>query len=142
MRDEDVYRKHVGELMRFATSLVGPFDAHDVVIDACVSTSRSARWLSIENKRAYLYRTVLNTARSRRLREQRSAPQGRVELAESDYDVLAALGRLSMCRRSVVVLTYWEDLAPCEVAEVLAASEGTPKRHLARARVRLREILR
>jgi len=149
MRDEDVYRKHVDELMRFATSLVGPFDAHDVVTDAWVAASQATRWPSVENKRAYLYRAVLNTARShhrstlaRRLREQRSAPVHRVELAESDFDVLAAVGRLSMRQRAVIVLTYWEGLSTSEVAVVLAVSEGSVKRHLARARSRLRELLR
>ncbi|MGB5169049.1 MAG: RNA polymerase sigma factor [Acidimicrobiia bacterium] len=149
MNDEEVYVKHVDELMRFATSLVGPFDASDMVTDAWMKASQAARWESVDNKRAYLYRTVLNTARShhrstlaRRVREQRSASRDRIELNEPDIDVLAALGRLSMRQRAVVVLTYWEGLTASEVAEALEVSEGSVKRHLARARSRLREILR
>lgn len=37
-RVEDLYRRHVGELIHFATVLVGPVDAVDVVADAIVAT--------------------------------------------------------------------------------------------------------
>jgi RNA polymerase sigma factor (sigma-70 family) len=42
----------------------------------------------------------------------------------------------------VVVLTYWEDLTVEQVAGTLEISEGSVRRHLARARARLREVLR
>jgi DNA-directed RNA polymerase specialized sigma24 family protein len=40
-----------------------------------------------------------------------------------------------------VYLTYWNDLAPGKVSEWLAISEGSVKRHLARARAHLREVI-
>lgn len=148
MSDEELYRKHVDELTRFATGLVGPFDAPDVVIDAWVSSSQATQWRGAENKRSYLYRAVLNTARShhrstlaRRLREHRAALPDRIDIDESDLDVLDAVGRLSMRQRAVVWFTYWEGHTTSEVAEILALSEGSVKRHLARARSRLRELL-
>ena len=60
---------------------------------------------------------------------------------EVDVDVLAAVDRLSVQQRAAVVLTYWEDLSTAEVAQRLQVSEGSVKRHLARARSRLREYL-
>lgn len=148
MTDEQIYRKHADELVRFATGLVGPFDAQDVVSDSCLQAFRSRGWAEVTNHRAYLYRTVLNTARSRhrstlrrRIREQRSALPEAASPVEVDLDVLAAVDRLSVQQRACVVLTYWEDLTSGEVAGRLGISEGSVKRHLARARARLKELL-
>jgi hypothetical protein len=44
--NEDIYRKHCEELVRFATGLVGPFDAHDVVTEACLRAFQSRSWES------------------------------------------------------------------------------------------------
>jgi RNA polymerase sigma-70 factor (ECF subfamily) len=60
---------------------------------------------------------------------------------EVDVDVLAAVNKLSVQQRASVVLTYWEDLTPAQIASRLGISEGSVKRHLARARARLRELL-
>jgi RNA polymerase sigma-70 factor (ECF subfamily) len=146
--DEEVYRKHADELVRFATGLVGPFDAQDVVSESCLRAFRSREWPNVTNHRAYLYRTVLNEARThhrgtlrRRLREAKSATSQVVSLEEADLDVLAAVDRLSVRQRAAVVLTYWEDLRASDVAARLGVSEGSVKRHLARARARLKELL-
>ena len=148
MTDEEIYRKYADDLVRFATGLVGPFDASDVVTDACLRTFGSPRWRDVTNHRAYLYRSVLNQARShhrstlrRRVREQRAAVADATAPVEVDVDVLAAVDRLSVQQRASVVLTYWEDLTPSEVALRLGVSEGSVKRHLARARSRLKELL-
>lgn len=148
MTDEEIYRKYADDLVRFATGLVGPFDAQDVVTDACLRSFRSGAWPDVHNHRAYLYRSVLNQARShyrstlrRRLREMRAASPAFHWPYEVDIDVLAAVDRLSVQQRAAVILTYWEDLSAAEVARCLAISEGSVKRHLARARSRLREFL-
>jgi len=148
MTDEEIYRKHADDLVRFATGLVGPFDAADVVTDACLRAFRSRGWPEVVNHRAYLYRSVFNQARShhrsalrRRVRELRAAGPATAPPQEVDVDVLAAVDRLSVQQRAAVVLTYWEDLAPCDVASRLGVSEGSVKRHLARARARLKELL-
>jgi RNA polymerase sigma factor (sigma-70 family) len=148
MTDEEAYRKYADDLVRFATGLVGPFDAQDVVTDACLRSFRSKAWPQVRNHRAYLYRSVLNHARSyhrstlrRRIREMKVASPGVSRPHEVDLDVLAAVDRLSVQQRAAVVLTYWEDLTAAEVALRLRISEGSVKRHLARARSRLREYL-
>ncbi len=146
--NEDLYRKHGDELVRFATGLVGPFDAQDVVTDACLRAFRSRNWAAVTNRRAYLYRSVLNQARShhrstvrRRIRELATAVPGTFTPTLIDIDVMRAIDKLSVQQRAAVFLTYWEDLTPAEVAARLDISEGSVKRHLARARARLKELL-
>lgn len=148
MTDEEIYRKYADDLVRFATGLVGPFDAQDVVTDACLRAFRAEEWPQVRNPRAYLYRSVLNHAHShhrstlrRRIREMRTAAPAVTWPYEVDLDVLAAVDRLSVRQRAVIVLTYWEDLGAAAVAHQLGISEGTVKRHLTRARSRLREYL-
>ncbi len=145
MTDEEIYRKYADDLVRFATGLVGPFDAPDVVTDACLRSFSTPGWKAVSNHRAYLYRAVLNHARShhrstmrRRVREMRVAPPEATWAPDVDVDVLEAVDRLSVRQRAVVILTYWEDLPPSEVASRLEISEGSVKRHLNRARTRLR----
>src|SRR5688572_25536381 len=69
--DAEVYEKYAEELIRFSTSLVGPSDAPDVLSMAVVQALASSQWAGVSNRRAYLYRSVLNAARSRRRAEQR-----------------------------------------------------------------------
>jgi RNA polymerase sigma factor (sigma-70 family) len=60
---------------------------------------------------------------------------------EIDVDVLAAVDRLSIQQRAVVLLPYWADLPVEAVAERMGITSGAVKRHLARARKRLQEWL-
>lgn len=146
--DEEIYRKHADDLVRFATGVVGPFDAQDVVTDAWLKATRAKAWPSVTNHRAYLYRTVLNTARNsyrgtlrRRLREQRAATSEIAYPVETDVDVLNALDRLSERQRAVTVLAYWESMTTNEISEALDISQGSVKRHLGRAKAILKKIL-
>lgn len=146
---EELYAKHAEALTRFATGLVGPSDAADVVSDAVLRCLASDRWLEVRDPRPYLYRAVLNQARQshrgalrRTAREARVAPPTAVEPPEVRPEVLEAVARLSLRQRAVIVLTYWEDLEPAQVAIRLQIGEGSVRRHLARARARLREELR
>ena len=148
MDNEDTYRLYAKELTAYATTLVGPFDAADVVTDACLRVFASRGWSEVANRRAYLYRAVLSVANdhhrstlARRLREAKVAEREAVPPVEIDYEVLEAVNRLSIQQRSAVYLTYWEDLKPDEVAERMGVSSGSVKKHLARARKRLGEWL-
>ena len=144
----EVYRRHADELVRYATALVGPADAPDVVVDAVVAAFRSPAWSKVENQRAYLYRAVLNRSLSVRrsdarrvARELRVAGSEPVAAGESSLDAQRALAGLSPQQRAVVYLTYWEDLTPAQIAALLEVSEGTVRKQLARAREQLRRIL-
>jgi RNA polymerase sigma-70 factor (ECF subfamily) len=102
----------------------------------------------VTNRRAYLYRSVFNEAqtwnrrsRQRRDREWRLAGDDRWELPGFRPDVREAVERLSVRQRAVVLLVYWADLDPSQVATHLGISEGSVRRHLARARAKLRKVL-
>jgi RNA polymerase sigma factor (sigma-70 family) len=145
---EGLYRFHVHGLMRFATTLVGPSDAADVVSDAIESLLASNQLASAEDPPALMHRAVFAKARSmqrssfrRRAREQRFARELTVKSPSLRPDVVAAVVGLSPRQRACVYLTYWHDLAPAEVGRWLDISEGTVKRHLARARAHLRRII-
>jgi RNA polymerase sigma factor (sigma-70 family) len=77
----------------------------------------------------------------RRARERRVA-QRLVEFQPAIRpEVLDAVVRLSSQQRACVFLTYWEDLSVAQVAERLGIGEGTVKRYLSRAKLRLKEVL-
>lgn len=148
--DDDVaiYRRHADELTRYATVLVGPADAPDVVTDAVLAAFRTPGWRGVANPRAYLFRAVLHRAQSvrrsdarRATRERRAALVEPVRDREPSVDAHRALATLSPQQRAVVFLTYWEDLTPAQVADLLDVGEGSVRKQLARARETLRSVL-
>lgn len=148
LSDAELYEKHSDELIRFATGLVGPHDSHDIVSTAVLSSLSTPAWSNVSNKRAYLYRSVYNTAKShgraamrRKAREQRVATPSIFEPPDIRPDVLEAVGNLSVQQRATVFLTYWNDMSIAQVADLLDIGEGSVKRHLARARANLRKSL-
>ena len=143
-----LYASYRTDLIRFATALVGPSDAADVVSDAMLSLLKSGQIPRADHPRALMYRAVLAKANSmhrsafrRRARERSFAQRVIIEDPELRPDVVEAVIRLSPQQRACVYLTYWEDLAPSDVADRLDIGEGTVKRYLARARAKLREVL-
>lgn len=146
--NEELYRLHATELTRYATGLVGPFDAAGVVTEAYLRAAKSGSWHQVVNRRAYLYKTVLSVAddrqrrtRARRLGKVESAAPKSVPASNVDVDVLKAVNRLSVQQRAAVFLTYWEDLTPEAVAGRMGISVGSVKRHLTQARKSLDGML-
>lgn len=144
----DAYRQHRHELVRFATVMVGPDAAQDVVSSAALRVLERDP-APVERPKAYLYQAVANQARNhkrgesrRRSREER-APRTQVEAAPAEPypEVREAIERLSVRQRAVIYLSYWEDLAEQEVAEHLGISTGSVRRHMSRARRHLRRAL-
>jgi RNA polymerase sigma-70 factor (ECF subfamily) len=142
----EAYEKHATDLVTYASALVGPADAEDIVADAMVGVFTKVRWSAVREPRGYLFRCVLNQARmvERRralgLRKEGAAAVRPVDDGEEPVD-LGLLWSLSVRERSVIYLTYWVDLTPAAVADLLDLSEGAVKRYLARARAKLREEL-
>lgn len=146
---EGLYVALAPELMRFATMLVGPSQAEDLLGSTVAKAIASTRWDRVDNKRAYLYRMLINEAHKsrrgsqRRLgREIRVVHRDAIELEQGiDPDVLTALKRLSVRQRAVIHLTYWADLAPQQVADTIGTSLRTVERELTNARTRLKATL-
>ena len=149
MSDAEIYGKYAEELVRFATVLVGPDSAADVVSASVITAFRAHAWSDVRNPRAYLYlgsaeRIVMMARRdARRERyEQRAAPRDVTDAAPTPHpEVFAAVAALSPRQRAVVYLTYWEDLDPGSAAALIGISDGAVRRHLARARKTLRGVL-
>ncbi len=146
--DAEIYSEHAVALVQFATVLVGPSDAHDVVSSAVLRSLGSPGWSQVQNHHSYLYQAVANEARNlyrsesrRRNREVRMSQPIVVHLPELRPEVQQAVERLSVRQRAVVYLTYWEDMTDQMAADHLGISAGSVRRHLARARDHLRKVL-
>ena len=149
--DAEIYRKHADDLVRFASGLVGPSGAEDVVANAVLRAVSSAQWVRVSNQRAYLYRSVLNEATSqhrsttrrlnREIRAHQHDPAPDLGGSSVDLDVLIALRQLGERQRAVIHLTYWEDLPVPDIATLLDLSARTVERELASARKRLEALL-
>jgi RNA polymerase sigma factor (sigma-70 family) len=145
---EAEYRTHVADLVRFATVLVGPHDANDVVNEAVTTTIARNSLAAVDDVRAYWFRAVANTSADwhrsrfrRHARELRSAERALTNETATPHDARRVLAALSAQQQAVVYLTYWHDWPIDRVAEVLQVSDGTVRKQLARAREHLREVL-
>jgi RNA polymerase sigma factor (sigma-70 family) len=146
---EREYREHAPDLVRYATVLVGPDDAADVVSEAVTATVGRNSLQGVDDIRAYWFRAVSNTAASwhrsrfRRTSRERRAASAPVAL-DTDPSPEAArrlLAGLSVQQRAVVYLTYWHDWTPARIADALGVSDGAVRKQLARSRAHLREVL-
>lgn len=142
VNDEAIWNKHRDELVRYASMLVGPDDAEDLVSAVVVRVLNRRRLSDLEDARSYLYRSVLNEARTlvRRRRRQRLQPGFDVLPADVEPEILAAVLDLPSRQRAAVYLTYWRDLPVVEVADLMGCRPGSVKRYLHMARNRLREV--
>ena len=160
----DFYHREQYALVRFAATIVGPDRADDVVASAMISIikrfghDRDGKPTPVapDSLRAYVYKAVANAGakdwRTLSRRQRREAIAGRLEpttgveahtgqVDGSSPTMLSALAGLSPRQRAVVHLAYWEDLTPSDIAHRLAISDGAVRRHLARARQKLRTAL-
>ncbi|MCB1000122.1 MAG: sigma-70 family RNA polymerase sigma factor [Acidimicrobiales bacterium] len=146
---DELFVRCRADLVRFATALVGPDDALDLVSDVVTSTLAGGRLDRIHDVRAYWFRSVANrsmswhrSAQRRRRRDTRQAldrTEGREEMSALEGREL--LQQLSGQQRVMVYLTYWHDWDPATIAATLDVGEGTVRKQLARARARLREVM-
>jgi RNA polymerase sigma-70 factor (ECF subfamily) len=144
-----LWARHADDLLRFATVLVGPHDAHDVVADTFMQCRAVLDGDHVDNPRAYLMRSVANRARDahrstrrRWARDLAAILPASATAVEVDLDVHRAVASLSVAQRAVVYLAYWEDRTERDIAEMLQIPVGSVHRHLVRARIQLRKVLR
>jgi RNA polymerase sigma-70 factor (ECF subfamily) len=171
-RDEDAYlelvRRHTPLMLRVARSILGSREAaEDVVQDTWIAVLRSVDGFEGRSTfKTWLMRILVNTARSRRVREARTVcwstqpgdapvwdavfagrspePAGPLEhaiSAEAWEMIRTALADLPDRQRVVVVLRDVEGSTSEEVRALLGLSVGNQRVLLHRGRARLRMLL-
>jgi RNA polymerase sigma factor (sigma-70 family) len=146
---ERLAMRHMTDLYRMATAMVGAADARDVTQEALIAAWRELPRLRDPDRFVpWLRRILLNRCRNQlRSRSRRptqnlleDAPGHGSDLADADRRMAVedALVGLPMAQRAVIVLHYLVGLPLREVAETLAIPEGTVKSRLNAALVALR----
>lgn len=140
-----IYNTLSGELVRYASALVGPDDGPDL-LSAVITRVLTKRHLSdLDNPRMYLFKAIGNEARSHKRRYVKrqivrlDAPSA-VAPAELDT-ALDAVMDLPTRQRSATYLVYWLGYTPTEAAEAMGCRPGTVRRYLHLARTKLEEVL-
>jgi RNA polymerase sigma factor (sigma-70 family) len=144
---EAVYRSRLADFQRVAAAITGDREAaRDVVHDAFARAVRSRRQFRSEGPlEAWLWRTVVNTARTHRARRPPEEPRRDVyggangtgpEAGSAELEI--ALSLLPERQRLVLFLRYYADLDYRAIAEVLAINPGTVGATLHAARAALR----
>ena len=166
--NRDAFRKliepHQDFVFRVALSVLGSREeAEEAAQDAFVRAYRGLGSFSSQVPfQAWLYRIAVRTAlnarrrRRRRLLERLTPPSWfgslasartdapDVEVAKRDVRIRlrATIDRLPRKLHEVVVLTYLDELACGEIAEILDIPEGTVKSRLHRAREKLQKEIK
>jgi RNA polymerase sigma-70 factor (ECF subfamily) len=150
------------DLFRLALSILDdPAEASEATQDAFISMLRAMKGYEEKSSfRAWAYTITLNLCRNR-LRKRKtldklkqtlasifqiqiqkiSSPEDTVIQNERDAHLWSALNNLGEKHRTPLVLRYFHDLSPLEIAEVLEISEGTVHSRLHYGRERLRVAL-
>lgn len=147
MEDAQIYESLRWDLMRFATSLVGPDQAGDVVsIVVGRVLARRGGLAGLSDPKPYLVRAIQNEARNRHRAAARRTTvsigvgaQPTVELGNDELlDLILALPPR---QRAAIYLTSYEGYEPSEAAALLGCRPATLRRYLHIARSKLREAL-
>ncbi len=141
--DETIYRELKGDLIRYATILVGPSDAEDVLSTVIARLYRSRRTLTdLESPRPYLMKAVFNEAMDRRRRKQMlPLVDQAIEPATARPDVLAAVVDLPLQQRAAIYLSYWVGMTSDEAARHMGCRPATVRRYLHLAKGKLEGVL-
>ncbi|HDH26046.1 MAG TPA: RNA polymerase sigma factor [Actinobacteria bacterium] len=140
----EIYSKYRYELLRYATALVGPSHADDVVSTVVLKTIRRRSLDELENPRGYLLKGILNEARGWSRRQNHTRVPHMIERTTPPDlgEVVDAVRRLSVQQRAATYLHYWESVPVVEIAEIMGIGVGTVKRYLFLARRHLKGALR
>lgn len=141
--DAEIYDALRWDLIRYATALVGPDTAADLLSVVVVRLLARKRLSDLDDPRPYLFRSVLNEARALHRRGVWSPAALDCEAVTYDHpnlqpEVLRAVMQLPVRQRAATYLVYWKDCSTGEAARLMDISEGTVKRYLALARRRLK----
>jgi len=152
----DLFRSEGRSLVRLARLFVDDRNAaEDLVQEAFIRLARNAgRIRDRQRAPAYLRSIVLNLARdsnrrglvSMRHRSALVAPSGMIDddeltMREDQRLVLTALRDLPVRQRTCLVLRYYDELGPDDIATELGISRNSVKTHLQRGLAALEERL-
>ena len=134
-------------LLRTAYLLCGSHDGAEDLLQTALAAALP-KWRRMDHPDMYIRRIMVNQLSNiwrRRIREIVTAvlpDRAWHDDAFEDRDELwAALRRLPVRMRAVLVLRYWEDRSEQETAQILGVSAGTVKSHASRGLARLRELV-
>lgn len=144
-RDELIYNAHRGELVRYASALVGPDSGPDLVSVVITRVLAKRRLSDLGDPRMYLFRAIGNEAKTHK---RNYAHRQVVQLVTPDTvpafeldTALDAVMNLPVQQRAATYLVYWLQFTPSEAAVAMGCRPGTVRRYLHLARRRLEEVL-
>lgn len=146
--DREVYEEIAPDLMRYATALVGPDYAPDIVSTIVTrALQRSGGLSGLDSPKNYLMKAVLNEAVGmKRQRARRNTypmasvpemPLPEIEVGNIDAMVM----ELPPQQRAAAYLVFFLEYSPTEAAELMGTRPGTVRRYLHLARRKLEESL-
>jgi RNA polymerase sigma-70 factor, ECF subfamily len=146
-QDAKIYQEHRFTLVRYATGLVGPNDAPDIVSAVMIRVLERRGGLSgLRQPLPYLMKSILNEVRSR----HRRASSVRMIPLEDDHtpveedhpdELIEVVRDLPPRQRAATFLVYWEQHTPTEAARLMGCRPATVRRYLHLARRKLEEAL-
>ena len=134
--------------MRFATVLVGPDDASDVVSNVITRVLARRSLTDLVDPHQYLMSGVANEARNAKRSRARASvavqrigvPDAQPDIAEGRYpDVTRAVLELPTQQRAALYLVYWVGMTAADAAHILHCRPSTVRRYLTLARMKLKE---
>jgi RNA polymerase sigma-70 factor (sigma-E family) len=151
----ELYGAHYRPLVRLAALLVHDVGtAEEVVQDSFVALHAGLHRLRDSEKAlAYLRAAVVNRSRSvlrHRVVVDRNAPKPAPDEPSAEHGafaliersaVVAALRKLPVRQREVVVLRFYADLSEAQIALAMGITRGAVKSHTSRAMAALRTVL-
>lgn len=149
----DMFRAEGASLVRLVRLFVDDRNAaEDLVQEAFIRLARSAHRINDQTKAAaYLRSIVLNLARDHNRRglvslrhhlpfdDARASTEDQIELRSDQQVVIDALRDLPHRQRDCLVLRYYGELGPDEIASTLSISVNSVKTHLQRGLRALQE---
>ncbi len=147
--NEDIYNDVSPRLMRFATALVGPTEAEDVVSAVITKAlTRRGGLVALDEPGPYLMKAVLNesnglkrTRARRRTMAMASVPERASGGIDSTYEVRQVLDDLPSRQRAAAYLVFYEERTAVEAARILGVRPATVRRYLHLARERVERVL-
>lgn len=140
----EIYLKYRDGLTRFATVMVGPNDANDVISTVVTRVLASGKQLDdLNNPQAYLMQAVVNESRTVLRRGSRTAAlvDSAVVDAAPQPEVLEAVMRLPHRQRAATYLVFWVGMSSREAGTLLGCRPATVRRYLLLAKRKLRGVL-